>query len=70
MNGKMKVLSKGKENINRTKFRFLDRKLKQQIMLNIKTIKNSLCDFNSRGEDRGKKSEVEQRSVVIVHFEQ
>lgn len=68
MNGKMEVLSKGKENINRTKFNFLD-KIKT-IMLNIKTIKNSLCDFNSRGEDRGKKSEVEQRSVVIVQFEQ
>lgn len=68
MNGKMEVLSKGKENINRTKFNFLD-KIKT-IMLNIKTIKNSLCDFNSRGEDRGKKSEVEQRSIVIVQFEQ
>lgn len=68
MNGKMEVLSKGKENINRTKFNFLD-KIKT-IMLNIKTIKNSLCDFNSRGEDRGKKSEVEQRSVIIVQFEQ
>lgn len=45
-----------KETIKRTKFKILDRKLKQQILLlNAKATKNLLDDFSSRMEKAEKR---------------
>lgn len=45
-----------KENIKRTKFKFLDGKLKQKILLlNAKATKNLLDDFSSRVEKAEKR---------------
>lgn len=54
-----------KETIKITKFKILDRKLKQKILLNAKATKNLLDDFSSRVE-KAEKSEVEESPIVIV----
>lgn len=51
-----------KETIKRTKFKILDRKLKQQILLNAKATKNLLEDFSSRME------KAEKRKVKLKKF--
>lgn len=51
-----------KETIKRTKFKILDRKLKQQILLNVKATKNLLEDFSSRME------KAEKRKVKLKKF--
>lgn len=44
-----------KETIKRTKFNFLDGKLKQKILLNAKATKNLLDNFSSRVEKAEKR---------------
>lgn len=51
-----------KETRRRTKFKILDRKLEQQILLNAKATKNLLDDFSSRME------KAEKRKVKLKKF--